>query len=250
MLGLRHLSKTYANGTAALSDVSLDVAEGEIVAVVGGSGCGKSTLLRLVAGLDQPSAGSIRLGADAITRPHPAIGIVFQEPRLLPWLTNAGNVGFGLEHLGRSERDARVEAALARVHLADVGGRWPKELSGGQAQRIALARALIAEPRVMLLDEPFSALDGFTRRALHAHLLELWSESRPTTILVTHDLDEALTLADRVIVLQPHPGRIAAEFRLDLPRPRQRGTASFEAERARISAVLDATLAPADRLAS
>lgn len=249
MLTIRNLTKTYPNGTEALANISLDFQRGEIVALVGGSGCGKSTLLRLVAGLDRPTGGEVAIDGEPVTAPHPAIGIVFQEPRLLPWLTNAENVGFGLADRPKKERDARVTEALARVRLSEAGPRWPKELSGGQAQRIAIARALVPRPSVLLLDEPFSALDTFTRARLHEHLLDLWQADRPTLVLVTHDLDEALTLADRIVVMRPSPGRIAARFAIRLDRPRQRGTPAFETERRLIAEALEATLV-SERLAS
>ncbi len=171
MLELERLSKTYADGTHALADVTLEVRESEIVSVVGGSGCGKTTLLRLIAGLDRPSAGAILLDGERLSEPHPAVGIVFQEPRLLPWLTVADNVGFGLDDRSAAERRERVGHALRRVGLIEHAGRWPRELSGGQQQRVAIARAFVTEPKVLLLDEPFSALDAFTRASLHEHLL-------------------------------------------------------------------------------
>ncbi len=220
MLRLDNLSRTYPNGTEALAQITLEVGAGEILALVGGSGCGKSTLLRLVAGLDRPSGGGIALDGEAIVAPHPAVGIVFQEPRLFAWLTVAQNIGFGLAHLPRPEREARVAAALERIGLAGHGGRWPRELSGGQAQRVALARALVARPRLLLLDEPFSALDAFTRADLQEHLLALWEGSRPTLLLVTHDIDEALALADRIVVMRSHPGRIGAILTVPTERPR------------------------------
>jgi ABC-type nitrate/sulfonate/bicarbonate transport system ATPase subunit len=172
MLALNRVGKTYPNGVRALEGVSLDVEPGEIVAVVGGSGCGKSTLLRAVSGLDTPTQGAVSLDGAAITEPNERIGIVFQEPRLLPWLSVADNVGFGLEHRPKPERAERVAAQLARVGLSDKAGVWPRELSGGQAQRVSLARALVTRPEVLLLDEPFSALDAFTRVDLQDHLLD------------------------------------------------------------------------------
>ena len=177
MLTVDGISKTYANGVQALDGVSLTVAPGEIVAVVGGSGCGKSTLLRLVSGLDRPTAGRVVLDGIRSRAPHEEIGIVFQEPRLLPWLTVADNVGFGLADRPQAERDARVAAQLERVGLSDKAGVWPRELSGGQAQRVAIARALVMRPEVLLLDEPFSALDAFTRIDLQDHLLDLWADT-------------------------------------------------------------------------
>ncbi|TCU33561.1 ABC transporter ATP-binding protein [Rhizobium azibense] len=217
MLSLKALTKTYANGVKALGGFTLDVAPGEIVAVIGGSGCGKSTLLRLIGGLDQPTSGTTSINGEIVDRPHPLINLVFQEPRLLPWLTVHDNVGFGLAHADRDERETRVRAALQQVHLKDYGHRLPKELSGGQAQRVAIARALVMRPEVLLLDEPFSALDALTRATLHRHLLDIWSETGATMILVTHDLEEAVALAHRVIVMQPWPGRILDEIIISGP---------------------------------
>lgn len=242
MLGLDKLSKTYADGTEALRSVSLQIPSGSIAAVIGGSGCGKTTLLRLVAGLDQPSDGVIRVGKEAITGPHPAVGIVFQEPRLFPWLSVADNTGFGLAELAHSEREARVSETLARVGLSDYAARWPRELSGGQQQRVAIARALVTQPKVALLDEPFSALDAFTRASLHDHLLALWREFRPIVVMVTHDVEEAIVLADRVIVMSPRPGRVFEEIDITLGRPRDRLSDAFEAAKRRVFKSLNQSL--------
>jgi sulfonate transport system ATP-binding protein len=247
MLALQHIGKTYPNGVHALANVSLDIELGEIVAIVGGSGCGKSTLLRAVSGLDQPTQGRVVLDGTTVTEPNEKIGMVFQEPRLLPWLTVAGNVGFGLEHRPRRERDERVAAQLARVGLSEKAGVWPRELSGGQAQRVALARALVTRPEVLLLDEPFSALDAFTRVDLQDHLLDLWADGKPTLVVVTHDVEEAIVLADRVVVMRPHPGRIEEEITIDLPRPRDRQSAAYDFAKRRVLAALDRSL---DRAAS
>ena len=247
MLRLDRLSKTYSDGTRALSAIDLAVAPSEIVALVGGSGCGKTTLLRLIAGLDRPSDGTIRLADEPITEPHPGVGLVFQEPRLLPWLSVDDNVGFGLAHLSKAEQRERTSHALAKVGLAAQGGRWPKDLSGGQQQRVAIARAFVAEPRLLLLDEPFSALDAFTRASLHEHLLTLWEESRPMVVLVTHDVAEAVTLADRVLVMRPRPGRIDDEIAVTAARPRDRSSAVFERAGRRVLASLDQSLRPADK---
>ena len=242
MLVLNRIGKTYPNGVRALDGVSLEVDLGEIVAIVGGSGCGKSTLLRAVSGLDRPTQGSVLLDGEAITDPHEKIGIIFQEPRLLPWLSVAGNVGFGLDHLPREERRARVARALERMGLSEKAEGWPRELSGGQAQRVAIARALVPRPEVLLLDEPFSALDAFTRVDLQDGLLDLWADLKPTLILVTHDVDEAIVLADRVIVMRPRPGRLFDEIRADLPRPRDRQSAAFDFVKRRVMAALDRSL--------
>jgi len=242
MLSLDRVCKTYPNGVHALDAISIEVAPGEIVAIVGGSGCGKSTLLRAVCGLDIASSGAISLDGIAIRAPHEKIGIIFQEPRLLPWLSVADNVGFGLDHLPKAEREARVRVALARVGLSDKAQVWPRELSGGQAQRVAIARALVPQPQVLLLDEPFSALDAFTRADLQDHLLDLWADRKPTLILVTHDVDEAVVLADRVMVMRPRPGRIFEEIACDLPRPRDRQSAAFDVVKRRVLAGLDRSL--------
>jgi sulfonate transport system ATP-binding protein len=176
--------------------------------------------------------------------PHPSVGIIFQEPRLLSWLRVAENVGFGLAHIARSERRDRVEAALQRVGLVEYARRWPRELSGGQSQRVAIARALVARPSVLLLDEPFSALDAFTRIELQDHLLELWGDARPTLVLVTHDIEEAVALASRIVVLRPSPGRIAAVFEVKLERPRDRLSPAFDEEKRRVVLALNTSLTP------
>jgi len=242
MLVLDKIGKTYPNGVRALDGVSLEVALGEIVAVVGGSGCGKSTMLRAVSGLDRPTQGTVTLDGIAITAPHEKIGIIFQEPRLLPWLSVKDNVGFGLEDRRKTERDARVAQALERVGLTENAKVWPRELSGGQAQRVAIARALVPRPEVLLLDEPFSALDAFTRVDLQDHLLDLWADFKPTLLVVTHDVEEAVVLADRVLVMRPRPGRLYEEIRADLPRPRDRQSAAFDFVKRRVLAALDRSL--------
>jgi len=242
MLSLSHVGKTYPNGVHALENFSLSVKPGEIVAIVGGSGCGKSTLLRAISGLDVPTGGTVILDGLTINAPNEKIGVIFQEPRLLPWLTVADNVGFGLADRPRAERNERVAAALERVGLTEKANVWPRELSGGQAQRVSIARALIMRPEVLLLDEPFSALDAFTRIDLQDHLLNLWADTKPTLVLVTHDVDEAIVLADRVIVMRPRPGRIQEEIVTDMPRPRDRQSAAFDFAKRRVMAALDRSL--------
>jgi sulfonate transport system ATP-binding protein len=249
MLALDRVGKTYPNGVHALDGVTFEVAPGEIVAIVGGSGCGKSTLLRAVSGLDTPSQGRVALDGVTITAPHENIGIIFQEPRLLPWLSVADNVGFGLEGRPKAERAERVARALMRVGLSEKATMWPRELSGGQAQRVAIARALVPRPEVLLLDEPFSALDAFTRVDLQDHLLDLWADAKPTLILVTHDVDEAIVLADRIMVMRPRPGRIFDEIEDELPRPRDRQSAAFDFVKRRVLAALDRSLDRAVRTA-
>jgi len=242
MLQLASVTKIYPNGVHALERFSAEIRRGEIVAIIGGSGCGKSTLLRAVAGLDSASAGTVTLDGETIMSPHPKVGIIFQEPRLLPWLSVAHNIGFGLSELPAAERRDRVARALQRVGLTEKARAWPRELSGGQAQRVAIARALVAQPEVLLLDEPFSALDAFTRKDLQDHLLDLWADTRPTLVLVTHDVEEAVVLADRVLVMRPHPGRLFEEITINLSRPRDRNAPLFDQFKRHVLTALDRSL--------
>ena len=217
MLELRGLGKRYTvrdREVVALADVDLALSPGSFTVVVGRSGCGKSTLLRLLAGLVAPTTGEI-----SHTRRRPTVGCVFQEPRLMPWLTVAGNVGFGLVgKVAKAEIAARVEAALALVGLADFRHAYPDQLSGGMASRVGLARALVLEPELLLLDEPFAALDAFTRRGLQGELTDIWLARRPTVVFVTHDVEEAVLLADQVVHMDG--GRIIGRRPVPLPRPR------------------------------
>jgi sulfonate transport system ATP-binding protein len=218
-----------------LADLDLEVQAGEFVALVGRSGCGKSTLLRLAAGLDKPQGGRILAGGNPIEGPHPELGVVFQEPRLFPWLTVRENVLLGRRKPG-GDRDALLAHYLDLVGLTHAGDLYTHQLSGGMAQRVAIARALINEPQVMLLDEPFSALDAFTKMALQDALAEIWEQSRTTAVLVTHDLDEAVYLSDRVAVMEANPGRIITKYEVPLARPRDRTTHGFgEARRELLS---------------
>src|SRR5690606_30055886 len=191
-----------------------------IVSLLGPSGCGKSTLLRIVAGLDREYAGSVALDGEEVHGPTTRVGVVFQEPRLFPWLTVRRNIGFGLK-----EADpARVEELAREVGLQDYLESLPRQLSGGMAQRCAIARALVTKPRVLLMDEPFSALDAFTSMRLQEVTLGLWRQVGTTLVLVTHDVDEALYLSDRVVIMSERPGRIKTEVTIDLPRPRERAS--------------------------
>jgi len=205
-----------------LDDLSLEVAPGTVVAVVGPNGCGKSTLLRVVAGLLAPASGAVEVEGRAVTGPDPRVGLVFQEPRLLPWRSARDNVAFPLELAGWSaeRRRARAGELLRLVGLRDWGGARPDQLSGGMRQRIAIARSLALQPTVLLLDEPFSALDALTRERFNVELLRLWQRLGPTIALVTHSIPEAVFLADRVLVLGPRPARLLADVPVDLPRPR------------------------------
>ncbi len=207
---------------AVIGGVDVEVGASEIVALVGPSGCGKTTLLRLIAGLETAYSGEIRLD-DAIVRgTDPRVGLVFQEPRLFPWLTVAENVAFGLRDAVPERRRSLVRETLEVVGLGPFAGALPKQLSGGMAQRVALARALVTEPQVLLLDEPFSSLDAFTRMRLQDHLLAAWLRYRPTLVLVTHDLDEAVYLADRIVLLGERPSRVQDVIPVSPERPRDR----------------------------
>jgi sulfonate transport system ATP-binding protein len=225
MLDLDIRSKSFG-ARAVLRDVCLQVKTRETVAILGPSGCGKSTLLRIAAGLDRDYDGRVTLSGSA--------GVVFQEPRLMPWLTVADNVGFPLGH--KQGGDARVARLLEEVGLADAAGKYPKELSGGMAQRVAIARGFVTGPQLVLLDEPFSAVDAFTRARLQDLLLTVAQKHGTAVLLVTHDIDEALYLADRVLVLggYENAGRIAAECALAAPRPRDRGDVNLNQFKARI----------------
>jgi NitT/TauT family transport system ATP-binding protein len=208
--------------TVAVEDVALGIEPGQIVSLIGPNGGGKSTLLRVIAGLLPPDHGEVLLDDVPIRGPDPRIGLVFQEPRLLPWRSAARNVAYPMELAGwdLATRDARVEELLDSVGLAGAADRIPAELSGGMRQRAALARALALEPRVLLLDEPFSALDALTRERFNVELLGLWSRARTTIVVVTHSIQEAIFLGDRVVVLAGRPGRVVADIPVSLPRPR------------------------------
>jgi len=208
---------------SVLDSLSLTVGGGEIVALIGPNGSGKSTLLRVIAGLLAPDAGQVTLDGAPLTGPDPRIGLVFQEPRLLPWRSAADNITYPLELAGWTpdRRRERLEALTDLVALdRSVLGNRPSELSGGQAQRVALARSLALELGVLLLDEPFSALDALSRERFDLELLALWQRAAPTILLVTHNIAEAILIADRVVVLSARPGRVVAELPVELPRPR------------------------------
>ncbi|WP_316163822.1 ABC transporter ATP-binding protein [Bradyrhizobium sp. SZCCHNRI20481] len=226
-LEVRGVSKSFTvNGApiAALDDVSLTVTPGEFVALLGQSGCGKSTLLRLVAGLDRDYKGSIVQDGEPVTGTSLERGIVFQEPRLFPWATVRQNIALGLKNAPVSEAEKReaVAAHIALVGLDGFAEAYPHQLSGGMAQRAAIARGLVNRPRLLLLDEPFGALDALTRARLQTELQRIWAHERITMILVTHDVDEAVFLGDRVVVLAPRPGRISRIFDVPAARPRAR----------------------------
>lgn len=241
MLRIAQLSKRFGNDVVAFQGINLDIERGEIVSLVGTSGCGKSTLLRIVSGLDFPTVGQVLIDQEAVRAPRPEIGVVFQEPRLMPWLAVSDNVKFGLEGFPRAQQDELAAAAIAKVGLEVFAAALPKQLSGGMAQRVAIARALVTKPQILLLDEPFSALDAFTRLKLQDHLLEIWAADRPTMLFVTHDVDEALALSDRIIVMRDHPGQVYRDYAIDLPRPRRRTGGEFQNWKQRILEDLDLT---------
>ncbi|MFN8026031.1 MAG: ABC transporter ATP-binding protein [Acidimicrobiia bacterium] len=218
-----NVSKVYGvagNSTHALDEISLQVAEGEFVCLLGASGCGKSTLLNLAAGLDRPSAGTITVGG---TDGDARTALMFQEAALFPWLTARGNVELPLKvrKLPKAQRRAKAMELLELVNLGAFAGKLPHELSGGMRQRVALARALAQEADVLLMDEPFGALDAMTRDVLHEELERLWTETHLTVIFVTHNVREAIRLGDRVVLLTSRPGRIAQEYPISIPRPRR-----------------------------
>ena len=212
----------------ALDGVSLSVEAGELISLVGPSGCGKSTLLRLIAGLDSPGSGELWVGQERISAPSAERGLVFQDPNLFPWLTVRGNIEAGLVARGvLHENRAEVDEFMRLVGLEAFAKAYPHHLSGGMAQRVALARALINHPKVLLLDEPLGALDAFTRMRLQDEVLRLWQARRTTMLLVTHDIDEAIYMSDRIVIMTSRPGRIEREIEVSLARPRQRSSPDF-----------------------
>ena len=212
----------------ALDAVSLSMAAGELASLVGPSGCGKSTLLRLIAGLDVPDSGELAVGGESITAPNAERGLVFQDPNLFPWLTVRRNIEAGLvaRHVLHEKRH-EVDEFMRLVGLESFAGAYPHHLSGGMAQRVALARALINHPKVLLLDEPLGALDAFTRMRMQDEVLRLWQARRTTMLLVTHDIDEAIYMSDRIVIMTQRPGRIERIIPVTLSRPRDRSSADF-----------------------
>jgi NitT/TauT family transport system ATP-binding protein len=223
LAGLRFAFSVGGQPITVLGGIDLDIERRSVVALVGPNGCGKSTLLRVVAGLLPAAAGAVEVEGAAVRGPDARVGLVFQEPRLLPWRTSLANVAFPLEVAGRpeAERTARARDLLRLVGLDGWADARPGELSGGMRQRVAIARALALEPSVLLLDEPFSALDSLTRERFNVELLRLWERIGATIVLVTHSIPEAVFLADRVVVLSPRPAVVAGDITVDLPRPRR-----------------------------
>ncbi|WP_145133877.1 ABC transporter ATP-binding protein [Paenibacillus sp. Y412MC10] len=241
LLNITALSKSFdtAKGRVeALHKVDLNIREGEFITVIGPSGCGKSTLLRIIAGLDGQYSGTITLAGQNITGPGIDKGFIFQEHRLFPWLTVEKNIAADLS-LRDPEVRRKVDELIELVKLGGFETAYPKELSGGMAQRVAIARALLRNPRVLLLDEPFGALDAFTRAHMQDVLLDIWRRNQTTMIFVTHDIDEAVFLANRVVILKPRPGQIKSIVPIDLPYPRKKTTSSFQELRLRVLKLLD-----------
>ena len=226
-LRIESVSRTFPSrhggaATRALEPVDLTIATNDFITVLGPSGCGKSTLLRIVAGLDQPTTGRVLLDGRAVAGPGRDRGVVFQSYTLFPWLNVADNISFGLDEKGtpRDQRDAIVASFIEKMGLKGFERHWPKQLSGGMQQRTAIARALANDPEILLLDEPFGALDNQTRGLMQELLLSIWEREQKTVMFVTHDIEEAIFLASRVIVMSARPGRIKADIKIDLPHPR------------------------------
>ncbi|MDO3409423.1 ABC transporter ATP-binding protein [Saccharibacillus sp. CPCC 101409] len=236
LLEIENLSKRFerqGGGVQALQNIRLQAEEGEFLTVIGPSGCGKSTLLRIVAGLDADYEGEVRLAGGRIAGPGIDKGFIFQEPRLFPWLTVEKNIAADLSLRDKATR-RRVSELIELVKLNGFEKAYPRELSGGMAQRVAIARALLRNPRVLLLDEPFGALDAFTRAHMQEALLDIWQTNRTTMIFVTHDIDEAVFLANRVVILKPRPGEISSIVPVTLPYPRKKTTPVFQDLRLRV----------------
>lgn len=236
ILEIDRLTRIF-EGNNGVKNVSFNVKEGEIIGLLGKSGSGKSTILRTIAGLDPGYQGKIQIHGDTINGPHKEIGVVFQEARLFPWLTVLENVQFGLTN-GKKENEEVARFFLKQVALDDAENLYVKQLSGGMAQRVAIARALAANPGLLLMDEPFSALDAFTKMQLQDLVLDIWQEQKLTVVMVTHDIDEALYLCDRIIVLAGKPGEIDREFHIVEQRPRNRGSESLARKKSEILASL------------
>jgi ABC-type nitrate/sulfonate/bicarbonate transport system ATPase subunit len=240
-LRIQSVSKSYRienEPLPVLKNISFDIGAGEFVSVVGASGCGKSTLLRLIIGLDTDYDGDILLGSRRIEGPGPERGIVFQEHRLFPWLTVRQNIALGLEALDPAEANERIVENIALVGLSGFETAYPYQLSGGMAQRAAIARALVTRPEILLLDEPLGALDSLTRTYLQNELLRIWQQERITMIMVTHDIEEAVYLSDKIVVMEPRPGRVRSVVPVALDRPRHRASTAFAAIKEEIFATL------------
>jgi NitT/TauT family transport system ATP-binding protein/sulfonate transport system ATP-binding protein len=233
--GVNRIYKEEENLVNALSNINLSVQKGEFISIIGSSGCGKTTLLRLIAGIDQPQSGELLLNGEKITEPSPRRGYVFQQGGLFPWLTVEQNIAFGLKarHVYKQNKH-KVAEYISLIGLDGFEKSYPHQISGGMAQRVAIARALINDPELLLLDEPMGALDSFTRAEIQDKLLELRKSNNATMILVTHDVDEAIYLSDRIVIMTPRPGKISEIMEVNIPHPRHRGGVEFLAIRKNI----------------
>lgn len=230
-LKLEQVSKIFAKVEKegvihALRDLNLRMQSGEFISLVGPSGCGKSTILRLIAGLIFPTEGTLSVNGQPVTKPAPERGMVFQNPTLFPWLTVEKNIGFSDRMTGQTNPD-KVDRMIRLIGLDGFQEDYPKQLSGGMAQRVALARSIIREPEILLLDEPLGALDAFTRMNMQSEILEVWERTKPLFIMVTHDIDEALYMSTRILVMDANPGRIKADIPIDMDYPRNRSSSVF-----------------------
>lgn len=242
-LTLDRVSKSFAkidgdNITHALDEINAQMHDGEFISIVGTSGCGKSTILRLIAGLTVPTEGTITLNGKEITGPDPNRGMVFQKPTLFPWLTVEKNISFSLRMQKKSDEE-KVQRMLRLIGLEEFRNDYPGQLSGGMAQRVALARALVNEPDILLMDEPLGALDAFTRMNIQDEILDMWQKRKQLIVMVTHDIDEAIYMGSRVLVMEARPGKIRKEINIDLPYPRNRSSREFVAYRNEILDMLN-----------
>ena len=237
MISIRGVAKSF-DSVVALEAIDLDVAKGELLCLLGPSGCGKSTLLNIVAGFLAPTTGEVIADGTRVTDPGPDRGMVFQEYALFPWMTVRANVAFGLEMRGDRDVRAKVDALLAKLRLTEFADRFPKDLSGGMRQRVAIARILALDSPVLLMDEPFGALDALTRRNLQEELLRIWTELGKTILFVTHSIDESITLADRIAVMTYRPGRIKAIVDVPIARPRDAASLEFNALKRTLSSMV------------
>ena len=232
-LKLKDVSKSFSRVdstevTNAVTDVNISMYNGEFVSLVGTSGCGKSTILRMIAGLIAPTTGEITINGDKITAPGPDIGMVFQKPTLFPWLTVEDNVSFSLKMQGKLKEGMEdVQRLIKVIGLEKFKKDYPGQLSGGMAQRVALARAMISKPGILLMDEPLGALDAFTRMNMQNEILDMWQVNKQLVVMVTHDIDEAIHMSSRILVMEAHPGRIREEIKIDMDYPRNRSSSSF-----------------------
>jgi len=232
-LKLKDVSKSFSRVdstevTNAVTDVNVSMYNGEFVSLVGTSGCGKSTILRMIAGLIAPTTGELTINGDKITAPGPNIGMVFQKPTLFPWLTVEDNVAFSLKMQGKLKEGMEdVQRLIKVIGLEKFKKDYPGQLSGGMAQRVALARAMISKPGILLMDEPLGALDAFTRMNMQNEILDMWQVNKQLVVMVTHDIDEAIHMSSRILVMEAHPGRIREEIKIDMDYPRNRSSSSF-----------------------